>query len=240
MKKLMPLVVVVVVVFVGYWMFTDPQRLAGLHQGRGQLGWDLATQPVRRADRLPQRAVRLGRSLVLAWLRRLIPDPEIRKHLLRDEGEVIVDEVPHHWIVYTCRRPRGPGGAARRLHPVPGLAGRARAGSRSCSPWRSWPTPATSRSRAHGPLRGDQHAGVPRAWGVQPAARHDAAGAHPGHLGRVKPLHGRLLGYGHFTFENAAQAQGLRDIQYVARPDERDLTIQRVVQRAGLRGPRVN
>lgn len=55
----------------------------------------------------------------------------------------------------------------------------------------------------------------------------------------VKPLRGRLLGYGHFTFENAAQEQGLRVIRHVGHPDERDLTIQRVVQRAGLRGPRV-
>ena len=54
-----------------------------------------------------------------------------------------------------------------------------------------------------------------------------------------KPLHGRILGFGHFVFESAAQEQGLRDIRYVGRPDERDLTIQRVVQRAGLRGPRV-
>ena len=55
----------------------------------------------------------------------------------------------------------------------------------------------------------------------------------------VKPLHGRLLGFGHFVFESAAQEQGLRDIRYVGRPDERDLSIQRVVQRSGLRGPRV-
>lgn len=51
-----------------------------------------------------------------------------------------------------------------------------------------------------------------------------------------KPLHGRILNFGHFVFESAAQAQGLRDIRYVARPDERNLTIQRVVTRAGLRG----
>lgn len=51
-----------------------------------------------------------------------------------------------------------------------------------------------------------------------------------------KPLQGRILNYGHFTFESAAQAQGLREIRYVPRPDERNLTIQRVVQRAGLRG----
>lgn len=53
-----------------------------------------------------------------------------------------------------------------------------------------------------------------------------------------KPVHGRLLGFGHFCFESAAQEQGLRDITYVGRPDERDLAIQRVVQRSGLRGPR--
>ena len=51
-----------------------------------------------------------------------------------------------------------------------------------------------------------------------------------------KPLQGRILNYGHFTFESAAQEQGLRDIRYVGRPDQRNLTIQRVVTRAGLRG----
>ena len=55
----------------------------------------------------------------------------------------------------------------------------------------------------------------------------------------IKPLHGRLLGFGHFVFESAAQEQGLREIRYVGRPDDRDLAIQRVVQRSGLRGPRV-
>jgi len=52
----------------------------------------------------------------------------------------------------------------------------------------------------------------------------------------VKPVVGRLFGYGHFTFESAAQTQGLKEIKYVAKPDQRDLAIQRVVQRAGLRG----
>ena len=57
-----------------------------------------------------------------------------------------------------------------------------------------------------------------------------------------KPLHGRILGFGHLTFESAAQEQGLRDIRYVARPDQRDLTIQRtvadVIHRHAVRGPR--
>lgn len=53
-----------------------------------------------------------------------------------------------------------------------------------------------------------------------------------------KPLLGRLLGYGHFVFESAAQEQGLRNIRFIGDPDGRDLTIQRVVQRSGLRSPR--
>ena len=61
-------------------------------------------------------------------------------------------------------------------------------------------------------------------------------------LGRIldttvyKPLLGRLLNYGHFTFESAAQDQGLQEIRYVRDIDERDLTIQRVTRDAGLRG----
>ena len=33
-------------------------------------------------------------------LPRFLTDPEIGRHLLRDEGEVIVDEVRKHWVVY--------------------------------------------------------------------------------------------------------------------------------------------
>jgi hypothetical protein len=53
-----------------------------------------------------------------------------------------------------------------------------------------------------------------------------------------QPFLGLVLGYGHFTFESAAQEQGLRDIRFIAKPLERDLVIQRHVQLSGLRGPR--
>jgi hypothetical protein len=46
---------------------------------------------------------------------------------------------------------------------------------------------------------------------------------------------GMILDYGHFTFESAAQDQGLRVIAFVGHPRQRDLTIQRVIQRAGVR-----
>ncbi|UOE43810.1 PH domain-containing protein [Agromyces larvae] len=52
-----------------------------------------------------------------------------------------------------------------------------------------------------------------------------------------KPFVGRILGYGHFVFESAAQAQGLREIRFVGAPNERGATIQKVIQRSGLRGP---
>ena len=52
-----------------------------------------------------------------------------------------------------------------------------------------------------------------------------------------KPIIGRIFGYGHFVFESAAQEQGLREIRFVGSPNQRGLTIQRVIQRSGLRGP---
>jgi uncharacterized membrane protein YdbT with pleckstrin-like domain len=50
-----------------------------------------------------------------------------------------------------------------------------------------------------------------------------------------KPWLGRLLNYGHFVFESAAQVQGLNEIRYVANVDRRDYELQQTMQRAGLR-----
>ena len=60
-------------------------------------------------------------------------------------------------------------------------------------------------------------------------------------LGRIlditvkKPLLGRLLNYGHFVFESAAQVQGISEIRFVADIDGRDAVLQDTMQRAGLR-----
>ena len=51
-----------------------------------------------------------------------------------------------------------------------------------------------------------------------------------------RPIIGRIFGFGHFIFESAAQDQGLREIRFVGSPNARGLTIQRVIQRSGLRG----
>jgi membrane protein YdbS with pleckstrin-like domain len=173
----------------------------------------------------------------LGWLRRTLTDPDIGRHLLRDEGEVIVDEVRRHWVVYIPSVLIAAVGLAFlwvflfssvQLAWFPLLLAAALIG------YALW------RALAHNMDRFViTNMRVFRVKGL--LARSLATMP----LGRivdmtvVKPLHGRILGFGHFTFESAAQDQGLRDIRYVGRPDERDLAIQRVVQRSGLRGPRV-
>lgn len=171
-------------------------------------------------------------------LPRFLTDPDIGQHLLRDEGEVVVDEVRKHWVVFTVPVLLGVLGLGFLvLFPVTDidLAWVPLAIGVGLVGWGGWKALAANVDRfvitnmrvfrVHGVLV--------RSLATMP-------------LGRilditvVKPVTGRILGYGHFTFESAAQDQGLREIRFVGRPNERDLAIQRVVQRAGLRGPRVN
>ncbi|GAA4802383.1 PH domain-containing protein [Nocardioides caeni] len=170
---------------------------------------------------------------VVRWL----GDPRIGKHLLREEGEVVVDEVLHHWFAYV--RPALEAALAMIL-----LVGSwfvsVQVGwflivvAAALLTHASWGGLAVLRDRfvitnmrvfrVHGVLS--------QSLATMPLSRILDISVR-------KPLHGRLLGFGHFCFESAAQEQGLRDIRYVGRPDDRDLSIQRVVQRSGLRGPRV-
>lgn len=164
-------------------------------------------------------------------------DPRIGRHLLREEGEVIVDEVRHHWVAYVlpmlelvaglCLLVLFPFARVDRAW-VPLLVATAviaHAGWRMLREHMDRFVITNMRVfRVHGVLS-QQLATMPLSRILDITVR--------------KPLHGRLLGFGHFCFESAAQEQGLRDIRYVGRPDERDLSIQRVVQRSGLRGPRM-
>ena len=170
----------------------------------------------------------------MAVLPRFLVDPQIGRHLLREEGEVIVDEVRKHWIVYVVPA----------LIAVVGLvllgvfvftsvqvAWLPLVASLGLFAWSGWLALSANMDRFV-----ITNMRVFRVKGV--LARSQATMP----LGRilditvVKPMTGRVLGYGHFTFESAAQDQGLRDIRFVGDPDARDLAIQRVVQRAGLRG----
>jgi hypothetical protein len=172
------------------------------------------------------------------WLRRTFADPRIGRHLLRDEGEVIVDEVRRHWVVHVRAF-------------LEFLLALALIVVGVFSPvdiaWLPWVVAIVVGSHAgwnslthHMDRFVITNMRVFRVRGV--LAQRMATMP----LGRIlditvdKPMTGRVFGYGHFIFESAAQEQGLRDIRYVGRPDERDLTIQRVIARAGLRGQRIN
>lgn len=163
-------------------------------------------------------------------------DPDIGRHLLREEGEVIVDVVRHHWVVYVLPV----------LEAVLGLVLLLAAGYVSLDlGWvpmllafglwlhAGWRALASHRDRFV-----VTNMRVFRLNGVLSQNLATMPLTRILDITVAKPLHGRILGFGHFVFESAAQEQGLRDIRYVGRPDQRDLAIQRVVQRSGLRGPR--
>ena len=50
-----------------------------------------------------------------------------------------------------------------------------------------------------------------------------------------QPFLGTLFNYGHLVFESAAQDQGLREIKYVDDPFTIEHTIEQVIQRSGVR-----
>lgn len=50
-----------------------------------------------------------------------------------------------------------------------------------------------------------------------------------------QPFLGTVFNYGHLVFESAAQDQGLRDIKYVDDPFTMEHTIEQVIQRSGVR-----
>ena len=167
----------------------------------------------------------------------LARDSEVGRHLLRDEGEVVVDEVRKHWVAH-LRAVNEFAIVVVLLMLVPLV--------RIDLGW--LPMSAAGLIGAHAlwlwlHVRKDvfviTNMRVFRLHGVLSRTLSTMP------LGRIlditvaKPLLGRMLGYGHFVFESAAQEQGLRDIRFVGDPDVRDLSIQRVVQRSGLRGPRV-
>ncbi|MDW4572333.1 PH domain-containing protein [Microbacterium sp. M3] len=161
-------------------------------------------------------------------------DPRIEKHLIADQGERVVDEVRKHWAATVS--------AVLEL-----FAGVVVLLLVFWVPAQAWWVPVLlgGAITAHAVWRFfEQHLDrfvitnmrVFRVHGIlsqriatMPLTRILDISVH-------KPVVGRLFGYGHFVFESAAQEQGLRDIRYVGDPDRRGLTIQRVIQQAGLRG----
>lgn len=161
-------------------------------------------------------------------------DPRIEKHLISDQGEHVVDEVRKHWAATVSAVLELFGGIVVLLltFSVPPLA---------------WWVPALlgAAVTVHAIWRiFEQHTDrfvitnmrVFRVHGILSQRIATMPLARILDISVYKPLVGRIFGYGHFVFESAAQEQGLREIRYVGDPDRRGLTIQRVIQQAGLRG----
>ncbi len=173
---------------------------------------------------------------MLGWLWSLVPYQQVARHLLVEEGEVVIDEVAHHWVVYL-----------RPLLEVVAVAGVFVAflfGPVSVG-WLLLLTvfallvhAGWSALSAHMDRFVVTNMRVFRIRGVVSRSIATMPMSRILDITVEQPALGRLLGYGHLVFESAAQQQGLRDIRYVGHPNARDLTIQRVVQRLGLRGPR--
>jgi Bacterial PH domain len=166
-------------------------------------------------------------------------DPHVERYLIADEGEVIIDEVHKHWAAVF-----GPILELLAIIPVLLLVGWLPSGAYWIpllgalalllhALWRMlgmrmdrFVITNMRVFRVHGIL--SQHVAT------MPIARILDISVHV-------PIIGRIFSYGHFVFESAAQEQGLREIRYVGSPTQRGLTIQRVIQRSGLRaaaGPR--
>lgn len=173
---------------------------------------------------------------MIRWFLHSIANPRVEKYLLVSEGERIEDEVRRHWVVYVL-----PG-----LEALVGVG--ILVGFLLGNPFYSWPLFYLA-------VLVVGHAGwralnyykdrfvvtnmrVFRVRGVFAQRRATMPISRILDITVEKPLVGRMLHYGHFVFESAAQEQGVRDIRFVGEPDERDLTIQRVIQQSGLRGPR--
>ncbi|MGW6277260.1 PH domain-containing protein [Kribbella sp. NPDC055071] len=160
-------------------------------------------------------------------------DPKVRRHLISDEGEVVIDEVRHHWVVFTvpvlevilatallvALVTTSIGGAQVLLVIVLVLLAHA-----------FWQFLTQHRDRFV-----VTNMRVMRIRGVFSQTVATTPIARILDITLQKPIVGRIFGYGHFVFESAAQDQGFREIKWVSRPDDRDLTIQRVIQRTGLR-----
>lgn len=172
---------------------------------------------------------------MLRHLLGLLPEQRIQRHLLGEEGEYVIDLVEHHWIAYLR------GGLIALLGvfswliaivgPIElgwlflliGLVLLVYGGYRLLDERMDVFVITNMRVfRASGVFT--------RTVATMPIARILD-------ITVKKPFIGRILNYGHFVFESAAQEQGLRDIRQIGNPERRDLTIQRVIQRSGLRGP---
>ena len=154
--------------------------------------------------------------------------PEVDRHLLVDQGEFIIDEVAKHWVTVVWP-------TLGILATLPVFWFMADLGSFWWLAFGLWAHAAWRALGEHMDRFVITNMRVFRVHGVLDQHLATMPMTRILDISVFQPFLGRLLGYGHFVFESAAQDQGLRDIRFVGQPEKRDLIIQRVIQRAGLR-----
>jgi uncharacterized membrane protein YdbT with pleckstrin-like domain len=166
--------------------------------------------------------------VLTAWL-----DPDVEQYLLKTQDEYVVLEIRKHWAASAFAWFRfavavpltvGAFSFAGPLFWIVLLLGLGLGGQalyRAADEYRDRFVITNQRVfRVHGTLD-TQRASVPLSRILDITVK--------------KPLVGRLLNYGHFVFESAAQVQGINEIRFVADIDRRDAVLQETMQRAGLR-----
>jgi len=159
-------------------------------------------------------------------------DPPVNEHLLVDDGEYVVDEVPQHWVTIA-----GPVVGLTAVIPlflslplwgrfwgVPLVAGLVLAG---------WSVGAIH--RVHMDRFVITNLRVFRVHGVFDLRSETMSASRILDVAVVQPFAGRVLGYGHLVIRSGARDAGLRDIRFVPHPQRRDQLIHRVIQRAAAR-----
>ena len=166
-------------------------------------------------------------------MRKTFVDPDVRSYLLDIEGEQLLAEVRRHWAAYWRAAlellaaiiliwlPTGGSSATGNVLTFVALA----LFIHGCVLW----------ARQHVDRFVITDLRVFRVYGVFNRKASTMPLSRVQDISFEKPMLGRLLGYGHFELDSAAQEQALRSIRYVGWPDERDRLIQRVVYLSGVR-----
>ena len=231
MKWVKRIVITLVVVFAFFYMVTRPDDAANAVQERRRrgVGRRAVGRPVLH---LAGDIAGLGRARTMS--RRGFFDPHVEQYLIADEGEVVIDEVAKHWAAIVTP-------VLELIAAVPVLL-----------------LVGLMPSQLYWlPIAGALFLVINGGWRILQAQMDRFVitnmrvfrvhGILTRHIATMpitrildisvkRPIVGRIFGFGHFIFESAAQDQGLREIRFVGNPNARGLTIQRVIQRSGLRG----
>lgn len=159
-------------------------------------------------------------------------DPDVERYLLDLEGEVLVDEIRRHWVtriwpLIICLGGVALWGMVPALIDIFWLPVGGGFGLIGYGLYRL--------AREHVDRFAVTNMRVFRVHGVFNRNMATVPIARILDISVNQPLIGRILNFGHFTFESAAQDQGLKSIRFVPNIERHDRNIQTIIARSGVR-----